>query len=196
MKKKWTVVLIFTCITIGIAIGCQRRESTKEEIYENFQKKISTMTSYTCKAEVEAIGNKSAHNYVFIHTYNKPNYYKLEVVSPEHLKGKTMEYKDEKILVKNPGINDILELSNVGKNDQYMFIGDFIKNYLQNEEVSIKTTNNRLVLETQIPGDNQYFSKQVLYVNVDTKNPEKMEILDFKGQPKFTVNYKDFEWKK
>ncbi|MGL5348825.1 MAG: germination lipoprotein GerS [Peptostreptococcaceae bacterium] len=196
MKKKWTVVLILTCLTIGIAIGCQRRESTKEEVYENFQKKISTMTSYTCKAEVEAVGNKSAHNYIFIHTYNKPNYYKLEVISPEHLKGKVMEYKDEKILVKNPDIDDILELPNVGKNEQYMFIGDFIKNYLQNEEVSIKITNNSLVLETQIPGDNEYFSKQVLYVNVDTKNPEKMEILDFKGQPKFTVNYKDFEWKK
>lgn len=194
--KKWTIVLIMICITIGIVIGCQKKESTKEEVYENFQKKISAMTSYTCEAEVEVVGNKSAHNYVFIHTYNKPDYYKLEVISPEHLKGKTMEYKDEKILVKNPDIKDTLELPNVGKNDQYMFIGDFIKNYLQNEDVDIKITNNKLVLETQIPGDNEYFSKQVLYVSVETKEPEKMEILDFKGQPKFTVKYKNFDWKK
>ncbi|MGL5311671.1 MAG: germination lipoprotein GerS [Peptostreptococcaceae bacterium] len=196
MKKKWAIIIVVITLMIGIAIGCQRRESTKEEVYQDFQKKISTMSSYTCKAEVEAIGNKSEHKYEFIHTYNKPNYYKLEVVSPEHLKGKTMEYKDDKILVKNPDIDDTLELPNTGKNEQYLFIGDFIKNYLQNEEVNIKLSNGNLVLETYIPGENEYFNRQVLYINSKTKEPQKMEILDIKGQPKFTVIYKEFEWKK
>ena len=69
-------------------IGCQRRESTKEEVYKEFQKKIVTMSSYKCIAEIEASGNKSPHNYVFIHSYVKPDYYKLEVVEPKNLKGK------------------------------------------------------------------------------------------------------------
>lgn len=196
MKKKWTIIVVVITLMIGIAIGCKRRESTKEEIYQDFQKKISTMSSYTCKAEVEAIGNKSEHKYEFIHTYNKPNYYKLEVISPEHLKSKTMEYKDDKILVKNPDIDDILELPNTGRNEQYLFIGDFIKNYFQNEEVNINLSNGNLVLETYIPGENEYFNKQVLYINSKTKEPQKMEILDINGQPKFTVIYKEFEWNK
>ncbi|MBO3444034.1 hypothetical protein JWF52_05840 [Clostridium sp. CCUG 7971] len=181
---------------LGIVIGCQKKESTKEELYEEFQKKILTMSSYKCTADVEVIGNKSAHNYVFIHNYNKPDNYKLEVVSPKHLKGKTIEYNKDKILVKNPEINDTVELPNAGTNDQYMFIGDFIKNYLQNEEVTIKLSKGSLNLETLIPGDNQYFSKQVLYINSKTKLPEKMEILDDKDDIRFTVTYKDFEYKK
>lgn len=194
--KKWAVLIVITVGILGIIIGCQKKESTKEELYEEFQKKILTMSSYKCTADVEAVGNKSAHNYVFIHNYNKPDNYKLEVVSPKHLEGKTIEYKKDKIVVKNPDINDTIELPNIGENNQYMFIGDFIKNYLQNEEVNIKLSKGSLCLETLIPGDNQYFSKQILYINSKTKLPEKMEILDDKNDIRFTVTYKDFEYKK
>ena len=153
------------------------------------------MSSYKCIAEIEAIGNKSSHNYVFIHSYVKPDYYKLEVVEPKNLKGKTMEYKGDKVIVSNPDIKDKIEFPNMEDNRQYVFIGDFIKNYLQNEEVNIKLSNNSLILETTIPGNNKYFNKQILYVNKDTKNPEKMEILNDEGKPSFTVKYKKFECK-
>lgn len=195
MKKRATIAVIFITI-FAIVIGCQRRESTKEEVYKDFQKKIVNMSSYKCIAEVEASGNKSSHNYVFIHSYSKPDYYKLEVVEPKNLKGKIMEYKDDKVIIINPNIEDKIELDNTEDNKQYTFIGDFIKNYLQNEEVDIKLSGDNLILETAIPGDNEYFNKQILYVNKETKNPEKMEILNAEGKPNFTVKYKEFECKK
>lgn len=188
--------MALTISIVGISIGCQKKEATKEEVYNEFQKKISVISHYKCKADVEVIGNKSSHKYEFIHTYNKPDNYRVDVVSPKHLKGKTIEYKEDKILVKNPDINDVIELPNIGKNNQYMFIGDFIQNYLQNEDVEIKLSKNNLSLETYIPGDNQYFNKQVLYIDLDTKLPCKMEILDKTGEKRFIINYKDFEYKK
>jgi len=194
--KKWTIISVIFIIIFAIVIGCQRRESTKEEIYKEFQKKIIAMSSYKCIAEVEVIGNKSSHNYVFIHNYAKPDYYKLEVVEPKSLKGKTIEYKDDKVIISNPDIKDKIELPNTDDNKHYTFIGDFIKNYLQNEEVNIKLSNNNLILETIIPGDNEYFNKQILYINKETKNPEKMEILNNEGKPSFTVKYKEFECKR
>lgn len=194
--KKWTVILAIVMSIFAIIVGCQKRESTKEEIYTEFQKKIVTMSSYKCIAEVEAIGNKSSHNYVFVHSYKKPDYYKLEVVEPKHLKGKTMEYKDDKVIISNPDIEDKIELPNINENKHYIFIGDFIKNYHQNEDVNIKLSGNSLILETIIPGDNEYFYKQILYINKETKNPEKMEILNDKGNQSFVVKYKDFECKK
>lgn len=196
MKKKWSIIILLVASITGIVIGCQKRIATKEEVYQDFQKKISTMSSYTCKVQVEAIGNKTEHKYEYIHTYNKPDYYKVEVLSPKHLEGKTMEYKDNKIIVKNPDINDTVELTNAGQNKQYLFIGDFIQNYLQNEELNMKLTNSSLTLEVSIPGDSEYFNKQILYIDLKTKQPEKMEILDIKGSPKFIVTYNEFEWKK
>ena len=86
--------------------------------------------------------------------------------------------------------------SNTNNKGTYLFIGDFIKNYLQNESVNLQLTNNQLKIETQITGENKYFNKQILYVNNKTKNPEKMEILDDEGVPKFIVTYENFKYEK
>ncbi|MEG1284376.1 MAG: germination lipoprotein GerS [Romboutsia sp.] len=195
MKKKWAILLTIMIGILMIFVGCQKKESTKEEVYAGFQKYISNIKEYSCVAEVEAKGNKSSQIYVMKHDYKKPNYYKLEIVSPKNLKGKSMEYKDNKIIIQNPEIKDIVELPNEDKNNQYLFIGDFIKNCLQNEEIKIDMTKEELTLETQIPGDNKYFSKQVLYVNTKTRIPMKMEILDTENNIRFNVKYTDFKTK-
>jgi len=195
VKKKWTILGIMFLTMVIILIGCQKRASTKEEVYKDFQNKIYTMKEYTCKAKVKVIGNKSPYEYEYIHTYKKTDNYRLEVIAPEHVKGKTIEYKGDKILVKNPEIDDLVELPNSGKNNQYLFIGDFIENYLKNEEVNMKLKNGNLVIDTDIPGDIKYFKKQLLYIDADTKSPTKMEILDNEGTPRFIVDYKEFKYK-
>ena len=197
MKNKWCILLISFIWVVSICVvGCSNKEYTKEEVYEDFQKQISKISSYTCTANVKVIGNKEKTNYIFKHTYKKPDYYKLEVKSPENLKGKTIEYNGEKILVHNPNINDTVELPNIDNNVHYMFIGDFIKNYMENEDVKLEAINDELKIEIEIPGDNKYFNKQILYVNNKTKNPDKMEIIDNEGKARFIVTYEDFQYKK
>lgn len=197
MKNKWCTLLITIISIITLCnVGCGRKEYTKEEVYEDFQNQISKITSYTCTAKVEAIGNKENTTYIFKHTYTKPDYYKLEVKSPKNLQGKTIEYKGDKVLVHNPNVNDTVELPNINNDSHYLFIGDFIKNYMQNEAVVLEVTESELKIEIEIPGDNKYFDKQILYINNKTKNPDKMEILDNKGEQIFIVTYEDFKYEK
>lgn len=197
MKNKWCTLLITIISIITLCnVGCGRKEYTKEEVYEDFKNQISKITSYTCTAKVEAIGNKENTTYIFKHTYTKPDYYKLEVKSPKNLQGKTIEYKGDKVLVHNPNVNDTVELTNINNDSHYLFIGDFIKNYMQNEEVVLEATESELKIEIEIPGDNKYFNKQILYINNKTKNPDKMEILDNKGEQIFIVTYEDFKYEK
>ena len=197
MKNKLSILSISFMLMISVCIvGCMNKQQTKEEIYYDFKNQISNISSYTCTANVEAIGNKENTTYVFKHTYKKPDYYKLEVILPKNLKGKTIEYKDDKVLVHNPDINDTIELSNINDDAHYLFIGDFIKNYMQNESAKLETTDNELKIEIEIPGDNKYFNKQILYVNNNTKNPDKMEILNSEGEAIFIVKYKNFKYKK
>ena len=197
MKNKLSILSISFMLMISVCtVGCMNKQQTKEEIYYDFKNQISNISSYTCTANVEAIGNKENTTYVFKHTYKKPDYYKLEVILPKNLKGKTIEYKGDKILVHNPDINDTIELSNINDDAHYLFIGDFIKNYMQNESAKLETTDNELKIEIEIPGDNKYFNKQILYVNNNTKNPEKMEILNSEGEAIFIVKYKNFKYKK
>ena len=197
MKNKWCTLLITIISIITLCnVGCGRKEYTKEEVYEDFQKQISKITSYTCTAKVEAIGNKENTTYIFKHTYTKPDYYKLEVKSPKSLQGKAIEYKGDKVLVHNPSVNDTVELPNINNESHYLFIGDFIKNYMQNEAVVLEATESELKIEIEIPGDNKYFNKQILYINNKTKNPDKMEILDNEGEQRFIVTYEDFKYEK
>lgn len=197
MKNKWFILLAsFITMIFVFTVGCTNKEYTADELYEDFKDQISKVSSYTCIAKVEAIGNKENTTYIFKHTYKKPDYYKLEVKSPKNLKGKTIEYKNNKIIINNPKINDTVEFKNINNDARYLFIGDFINNYRNDENTKLELTENELKIEVKIPGNNKYFNKQILYVNNNTKTPDKMEIVDNKENPRFIVTYEDFKYNK
>lgn len=197
MKNKWSILLAsFITMIFVFTVGCTNKEYTSDELYEDFKDQISKVSSYTCIAKVEAIGNKENTTYIFKHTYKKPDYYKLEVKSPKNLKGKTIEYKNNKIIINNPKINDTVEFKNINNDARYLFIGDFINNYRKDENTKLELTENELKIEVKIPGNNKYFNKQILYVNNNTKTPDKMEIVDNKENPRFIVTYEDFKYNK
>ena len=197
MKNKWSILLAsFITMIFVFTVGCTNKEYTADELYEDFKDQISKVSSYTCIAKVEAIGNKENTTYIFKHTYKKPDYYKLEVKSPKNLKGKTIEYKNNKIIINNPKINDTVEFKNINNDARYLFIGDFINNYRNDENTKLELTENELKIEVKIPGNNKYFNKQALYVNNKTKTPDKMEIVDNKENPRFIVTYEDFKYNK
>ena len=197
MKNKWFILLAsFITMIFVFTVGCTNKEYTADELYEDFKDQISKVSSYTCIAKVEAIGNKENTTYIFKHTYKKPDYYKLEVKSPKNLKGKTIEYKNNKIIINNPNINDTVEFKNINNDARYLFIGDFINNYRKDENTKLELTENELKIEVKIPGNNKYFNKQILYVNNKTKTPDKMEIVDNEENPRFIVTYEDFKYNK
>lgn len=197
MKNKWFILLAsFITMIFVFTVGCTNKEYTSDELYEDFKDQISKVSSYTCIAKVEAIGNKENTTYIFKHTYKKPDYYKLEVKSPKNLKGKTIEYKNNKIIINNPKINDTVEFKNINNDARYLFIGDFINNYRNDENTKLELTENELKIEVKIPGNNKYFNKQILYVNNNTKTPDKMEIVDNEENPRFIVTYEGFKYNK
>ena len=197
MKNKWSILLSsFITMIFVFTVGCTNKEYTADELYEDFKDQISKVSSYTCIAKVEAIGNKENTTYIFKHTYKKPDYYKLEIKSPKNLKGKTIEYKNNKIIINNPNINDTVEFKNINNDARYLFIGDFINNYRKDENTKLELTENELKIEVKIPGNNKYFNKQILYVNNKTKTPDKMEIVDNEENPRFIVTYEGFKYNK
>ena len=195
MIKRKTIALLFIFMFVIVNLaGCKNLgQQTKEDIYEDFQKKMTKMTSYTCKADITIINNKSEGKYIMNHTYKKPSYYKLEIIEPENLNGKTIEYYKDKIIIKNKQLDDVIELPNVGDNKLYLFIGDFVQDFLQEDSINISVSEEQLILERDLSQENSYLSKQILYIDKKTKNPVKMEILNNEGEKKFIVNYTDFQ---
>ena len=59
MKNKWSILLSsFITMIFVFTVGCTNKEYTADELYEDFKDQISKVSSYTCIAKVEAIGNK------------------------------------------------------------------------------------------------------------------------------------------
>ncbi|MGL5330887.1 MAG: germination lipoprotein GerS [Peptostreptococcaceae bacterium] len=194
MKKKLVTLFIgMVCILINL-VGCQDKEYTKEEIYEEFKEKVSKIESYTCTSEVEVLGNKGKSSYTLKQAYNKSNGYRIEFISPTQLKGNVVEYRDGKVIIKKTNIDDSIELPNNEKD--YIFIGEFINNYLNDKDVVINSSKEYVTLESKIIEGKDYFDKQILYINKDRELPEKMEILDKEGTVRITVKYNDIEYKK
>ena len=195
MIKRKIILSIFILIFLTInLVGCKNlSQQTKEDIYEDFQKKITKMTSYTCQADITVVNNKSQSKYTINHTYKKPSYYKLEIIKPESLNGKTIEYNKDKIIIKNKQLDDVVELPNVGDNKLYLFIGDFVQDFLQEDSINMSVSEKQLILERDLSHENSCLSKQILYIDKKTKNPVKMEILNSEGEKKFIVNYTDFQ---
>lgn len=194
MKNKWTIFIGLLLSIIVLFIGCNRNGSTKEEVYKDFLNKVSKMKSYSCIAEINVVGNKNPKEYTLQHNFTKPNNYTIKIISPDNLKGKVITYNNDKVTIKNPNVKDIIELPNKGRDNQYLFIGDFIKNLFQNEELDISFKGDYLLLKTNIPGSSKYFSKQVLYVDKESVKPSKLEIYDIEGKARFTVLYKNFKY--
>lgn len=187
--KKW-IILIF--LTIFMLTGC--KESTKEEVYFKLQKKLGDIKSYSCIAYVDAKGNKSTKTYVFKHYYKYPDYYKLVVLSPTNIEGLTTIYDKNNILISNPKLKDEFKLKYRDKENKYLFVGDFLNNIMQSEDVKITTSKECIVLETIIPGLSINFSKEKLFVDKKTLKPFMMKIIDDKGNIRFTVKYKNFKY--
>ena len=193
-KRKTIVLMLVLMFSIVNLVGCKSLgKQTKEDIYEDFQKKITKMTSYTCKADITVINNKRKSKYIINHTYKKPSYYKLEIVEPKNLNGKTIEYYKDKIIIKNKQLDDVIELPNVGDNKLYLFIGDFVQDFLQEDAINMSVSEEQLILERDLSQENSCLSKQILYIDKKTKNPVKMEILNNEGEKKFIVNYTNFQ---
>ena len=193
---KWIKKLMIPLLITLLLVGCNENISTKEEVYKDFQKKITSMNGYECEVEVKATGNKSTSTYTAIHKYKKEDQYIVEMTSPKHLKGKIIEYKGDNLKITNPELNDIVQIQNKGRKDQYLFVGEFIKNYLQTEEIEINFNNESLILKTEIPGESEYFKYQVMYINKKTKCPERMDVIDEQGNTRFTIKYENFIYNK
>ena len=48
------------------------------------------------------------------------------------------------------------------------------------------------VLEAKISGGNKYFDSEKLWINNETKSPEKLVIYDIEGKERVLVTYEDF----
>jgi len=191
--------ILFSALFIITALlwGCGSKSD--QEIFYSTQKHLNKIESYTCEIEITTYGNKSPQQYVMKQWFKKPDKYKLEVIWPESLKGKTTISDGTRAWIHHPGINQSWTMEKfLHSEEQNMFLGYFIKNCLESEGVELEKKvidrEKYLRITTDIPGNHAYYHRESLYINTKTKIPHLLQVYDAKGQLRIEVRYNTFEY--
>lgn len=189
------LVAIFCIFTFS---GCQKN-SDNLSVMEKIQKQLNEMESYECSATLKRISNKGENIYETKQYYKNTGEYKLELLSPENVAGNYTIFDGKTICQFNPKVGGkvIIDVPESQPRNE-LFLGQFIKNYMQSEEVSIDVAKMEegkcTVLEAVIPGGNKYLATEKLWVDNETLKPVQFVIYDNEGKERYIIDYNEFEY--
>lgn len=194
MKNKLSIPIL---IIVLLLAGCS--EKTDEEIFYDAQKKIVSIETYICTADITIYGNKSPQEYTVKQWFKAPDKCRIEIQGPDSIKGKTTIYNGKRAWISNPQIGQewLMEKFSTSM-EQKMFLGYFINNFLNTENPTIKRKSIKdkdyIIMETEIPGNHPYFNKEKLWFDVKKYYPYRLKVFDVEDNPRIDVKFLNFSY--
>ncbi|NLY44147.1 MAG: outer membrane lipoprotein carrier protein LolA [Clostridiaceae bacterium] len=178
--------------------SCERK-NYEADVYTRIFKKYNDLKSYQCIAEVTVTSNKTTKVYTMKQHYKAPDCYRVEILSPEEIKGLVTVYADNNVTTVHPEIEGkftLLDYSPV--HESYIFLPNFFEAYYKSEQTSVTTINEEddsryTILKADIPGNNLYRFSQSIWIDNQSLLPVKMEIYDISNKPTVSVLFYDVE---
>ena len=174
-------------VLLGLALclaGCKGR--TPEDTFIAAQKAIISLESYSATLTYRVMDEEETREYRFNQWVSMPNSFKIKLIAPENLAGKTIVSDGREILIEHSKVEDSIKF-NVKSLEQQrpLFIGDFLNSYLLSEEVGKRIhmeEDIEYVILTCPAMDNKALGdSQELWIRVPKMIPVKL------------INYKDNE---
>lgn len=199
MKFFKSMFFLFLSVFLVFALSSCKKNEDEMSTMQKIQKQLNEMESYECNATLKRVSNKGENIYETKQYYKKTGEYKLELLAPETVSGNYTVFDGKTICQFNPRINGKL-LIDVKDSQQRseLFLGQFIKNYMQSEGVSVDVMkldeSKCTVLEAVIPGNDKYIATEKLWVDNETLKPVQFIIYDSQGKERYVVTYNKFEY--
>lgn len=189
LKKSFFIMFV-----LALA-GCSNASDTDE--YANIQDKLVNMESYSCEAEVTFYSNKGENKYTINQQAKNDGRYFLETTSPDSVKGNIILFDGNMLWQYNPNLDSKISVGDKDKMERKeICLFTFLENYLKSKDVALETANIDesiyTILEAKIPGGNKYFDSEKLFINNETKAPERLVIYDTNGKERILVTYNNF----
>lgn len=191
--KVWILILLMLLLLTGCT------EKTNEEIFYKAQKQMIELDTYVCTADITIFGNKSPEKYTAKQWFKAPDKYRIEIQSPDEVKGKITIYNGKKAFVCHPRIGQEWLVNDFSTSvENKIFIGYFLNNFVntENTEVNKETIGDRdyILIQTEIPGNHPYFNKERLWFDIKNYYPYKLQVLDKDDGTRIEVRYIDFKF--
>lgn len=188
MNKSISVVL--TVILMITFTSC------KKDVNSEINKRYMNMESYSARADVTVTGNKSVETYKVYQAWRNPSDYRLEILSPENMKGTVYIFKDGVMKYKSRDFKSS-ELSKSYTDGEYDFIdlADFLKKVYESGNTSgfIENADGKIVITSSGNNERKDRFSQTLVIDGKSYKPESMSTFNIKGDEVLRVSYTDFE---
>lgn len=193
MKRIFSLFLSFVLL---FAIGACSREKGLTEL-EEIQQQLAEMEGYACTATLIRQTENGEKTYETKQYYKSTGEYRLELTAPEAVAGNYTVFDGTRICQHNPRVNNSL-IKDVPESQHRseLFLGQFIKNYMQSEGVSVETASfdsaKCVVLEAVIPGNDEGLATEKLWVDRESLLPVRFVIFDANGKERYQMEYHEF----
>lgn len=163
------------------------------------QDQLINMEGYACLASLSHIENGKTNTYETKQVYQMDGKYRVEVTKPENIAGLTTICDGKKTYQYNPKLDKSFaqELNDNNFRNQ-LFLGSFVKNYLQSEDVSIEVQNMdpglTTVLEAVIPGGSPHMYMQRVWLDQKTYKPLRMAIYNQDNEKTVLIEFIEFTY--
>ncbi len=197
MKRKYLIFLILIFFIIFLIFyyknflnGNNTFKKSNEEIIENI---LNEDLSYKSEAQVTIYSNKNENTYI-INQEETKEYSKLEVVSKGDISGLILEYKENKMILKNTELNLEKIFDNYKElSGNYLFLKTFVKEYLESENCQILEDEENIIIKISLLEFNKYIKYKELYIDKKTGLPNKLIIKNSDKQIKVCIIYNNIE---
>lgn len=194
--KKAILILAALLTTIGFS-ACAPKEPETE--MEKVQKQLNEMQSYQCNLTMKRISNKGENTYEATQYYQSTGEYRMDLTAPQTVAGNYTIYDGKQVCQYNPRVAGMI-VKDVPPSQQRneLFLGQFVKNYMQSEGVSVDAAamgkTQCTVLEAVIPGNDEKLATEKLWIDNETLLPVQFVLYDQDGNERYVIEYKDFQY--
>ena len=193
MKK---ILKIYFLISIFVLTGCGMKNA--DNILEKFEKKLKNADSYYVEGIMEIVNNEDTYTYDVKVSYQKQDYYRIELVNTLNNHKQVILRNDDGVYVITPSLNKSFKFQSDWpyNNSQVYLLNSILDDLLEDEDREYKDMNNGYCFLSAVNyPNNRSLVKQKVYFNKDT-NITKVEVVDKDDNIQIVMQFNKQEYNK
>ena len=190
------ILKVFFFISIFLLVGCSANNS--DNILEKLEKKIENANSYYLEGIMEIMNNEDTYTYAVKVSYQKEDYYRIELVNTMNNHEQVILRNDDGVYVVTPSLNKSFKFQSDWpyNNSQVYLLNSILEDLLEDETREFKTKGDNYYFSSSVTyPNNKSLVKQKVYVDKDI-NITKVEIVDKDDNIQIVMQFKKQEYNK
>lgn len=193
MKK---ILKIFFLISIFSLVGCGAKSA--DNILEKLEKKLENANSYYLEGIMEIMNNEDTYTYDVKVSYQKPDYYKIELINTLNNHEQVILRNDDGVYVVTPSLNKSFKFQSDWpyNNSQVYLLNSILSDLKEDENREYKTKDDGYYFSSIVNyPNNKSLAKQKVYINKDA-SITKTEVVDKDDNVQIVMNFNKQEYNK